>query len=168
MKTTPSSSFGELTLEDVYRRYGHVVRRRATQILGSVEQGEEVLQELFSHWSHQMPAFEARSSLTTWLYRVTTNACLNRLRDERNRAQLIRLHVTSPDSDGGELIGENTSLLRTLLARFPREQAEVAVLYFMDEMTHAEIAETLGVSRRHVGNLLARFHENAARHRETS
>jgi DNA-directed RNA polymerase specialized sigma24 family protein len=49
-----------------------------------------------------------------------------------------------------------SSSTRRLLARLPLELAEVVVYYYVDEMTHDEIAEQIGCSRRQIGNLLAR------------
>jgi RNA polymerase sigma-70 factor (ECF subfamily) len=39
----------------------------------------------------------------------------------------------------------------------PEPLGHVAVYYYLDELTHEEIAELLGCSRRHVGNLLVRL-----------
>jgi RNA polymerase sigma-70 factor, ECF subfamily len=52
--------------------------------------------------------------------------------------------------------GEGWIEMRRMLAKLPDDLAQAVVYYYIDEMTHAEIAEQLGCSRRQVGNLLER------------
>jgi len=150
-----------LDLDDVYRRHGPAVLRRARRLLGSDAEAEEALQEVFVSLAARPEQFAGRSAMTTFLYSATTHLCLNRLRDQRRRRAL--LGQRAPGSGGspkGQLRGdsdaERLSILRQLLARMPAELAAPAVHHFMDEMTHDEIAEVLGCSRRHVGDLIAR------------
>ena len=83
----------------------------------------------------------------TWLYRVTTNMCLSRLRDERNRARLALEHVEL-DREARPPDPRDQASARELIERMPRELAEVAIYYTVDGMTHGEIAQVLGCSRR--------------------
>jgi RNA polymerase sigma-70 factor (ECF subfamily) len=62
------------------------------------------------------------------------------------------LHQPAPTADPEQL-----AELRQLLSRLEEPLASVLVYYFFDQMTHAEIAELVGCSRRQVGNLLARL-----------
>jgi DNA-directed RNA polymerase specialized sigma24 family protein len=52
---------------------------------------------------------------------------------------------------------ENIAAIRGVLGALPEGLAAVVIYRFVDEMTHAEIATMIGCSRRHVGDLLARF-----------
>src|SRR5262245_62417259 len=82
-----------LSIEDIYRRHGDVVLRRATAILGDSTEALDVLQQIFLALLDDPTRFEGRSAVTTWLYRVTTNTCLNRLRDQQTRARLVKRHL---------------------------------------------------------------------------
>ena len=54
------------------------------RMLGSLQDAEDVLQEsLLAAWQG-LGGFEGRSSLRTWLYRISTNRCLNALRSRRS------------------------------------------------------------------------------------
>lgn len=143
-------------VEEIYRRHGHVVLRRARRLLGNDEDAREVLQELFTSLVARPDAFAGRSSVTTWLYGATTNVCLNRLRNHRTRERLFdERHVEK--SEAAAPRAEALASARRLLSRLPEELAGVAVHYYVEEMSHEEIAEILGCSRRHVGDLLARI-----------
>jgi RNA polymerase sigma-70 factor (ECF subfamily) len=143
-------------LEQMYRQHGPAVLRRARQILQDHDAAHDALQEIFVSLATN-PRFENGGGATAWFYVRTTNFCLNRLRDDRNRARL-RVERGERMPSAAPARGENVVLARDVLAHLPPELAEVAVYYYCDEMTHDEIATLLGCSRRHVGHLLERFH----------
>jgi RNA polymerase sigma-70 factor (ECF subfamily) len=155
------NQFAATDIEQVYRLHGHSVLRRAREILGDDHEAREALQEIFISLLDRPDQFQGRSAISTWLYSATTHLCLNKLRNRNNRSRLIDLNIkplTSSETTGG---AEERAAARQILSRVPEELARVAVYYYFDEMTHAEIAEVIGCSRRQVGNLLARFHELA-------
>ncbi|WP_414944140.1 RNA polymerase subunit sigma-70 [Amycolatopsis sp. cmx-11-32] len=80
VRTTDEQGFRELT--DTYR---HELHLHCYRILGSLTDAEDAVQEtLLAAW-RGLDAFEGRSSLRTWLYRIATNRCLNVLRDAGRR-----------------------------------------------------------------------------------
>jgi RNA polymerase sigma-70 factor (ECF subfamily) len=162
---------GEKTRLDVgaaYRSHGHVVLRRARTMLKNEAEAEDVLQEVFASLAARPEQFAGRSSLATFLYSVTTNACLTRIRNRKNRGRLLDLFVKPRAERTPAPRVEGFAMIQQILGRIPDELAVPAVHYYVDGMTHAEIAELIGVSRRQVGNLLARFEEEAKKHREAS
>jgi RNA polymerase sigma-70 factor (ECF subfamily) len=151
-------------IEAAYRRHGHSVLRRARRILGDEQEAREVLQEIFTSLLDRPAQFQGRSSLLTWLYSATTHLALNRLRNARNQARLRDLYLgpgRGAAMGAAAPIAEDRMVVLQLLSRVPSELAEVAVYYYFDELSHAEIAELLGCSRRHVGDLIVRFQEQA-------
>lgn len=146
----------ELDVEALYRKYGHSVLRRARQILLSEDEAREVLQELFADLLARPHQFDGHSAPSTFLYTATTHACLNRLRDQRNRRRLIEEHVLPWATDIDPRSPAAASEVRRVLALLPDDEACVAVYHYLDGMSHAEVAEVIGFSPRHVGNLLKR------------
>lgn len=146
----------ELDVEALYRKYGHSVLRRARQILASDDEAAEVLQELFASLVARPQQFDGRSAPSTFLYAATTHACLSRLRDRRNRLRLIDEQVRPWTTDVDPRSAEAAAAVRAALAQLTDDEARAAVYYHLDGMSHAEIAEVIGCSRRHVGNLLVR------------
>jgi RNA polymerase sigma-70 factor (ECF subfamily) len=141
-------------LEAAYRSHGPAVLRRARSILGNEADAREVVQELFTSLLARPEQFSGQGSLMAFLYRATTNLCLNRLRNARNRLRL--LDERGPPASSQAPQAENRALLRQVLARLPEDQAQALIFYYLDEMSQSEIAALLGCSRRHVGNLLER------------
>ena len=143
-------------LEQLYRAHGPGVLRRARQILRDDEEARDALHEIFLSLADHEP-FDQRGGTTAWFYTRTTHFCLNRLRDNNNRARLRlergeRMPISAPPR------GENVALASDALSRLPPEFAELAIYYYCDEMTHDEIAALMGCSRRHVGHILERLH----------
>jgi RNA polymerase sigma-70 factor (ECF subfamily) len=143
------------SLDRVYREHGHVVLRRARQLLGSRAEAEDALHEVFLSLARQPQQFTG-GSITAWLYRATTNHCLNRLRDARNRGRLLEREVEPAEARTTATAPELELTMRALVARLPDEVAQALVYHHVDEMGYDEIAEAMRCSRRHVGNLLRR------------
>src|SRR5215472_8908986 len=77
-------------------RYRPYIYRLALRILRHREDSEDATQDVLVRVVRFLPSFGNRSAATTWIYRVTYNVCMNRLRErERARCQLLR------DGDAG-------------------------------------------------------------------
>lgn len=149
---------------DVARLYADHAARVHRWVLrfGAVADPEEVVHEIFVRVIERIDRFRAESSPTTWLYRMTTNACLNRLRDDNRRAELWREHAAPLlGPTVGDADQEVVMCFRQFWRGLDDELVEVGVYYFIDAMTHAEIARIVGCSERTVGNRLDRLRKAA-------
>jgi len=148
------------SIEELYERYGAVVFRRARMLLGDEQAAWDALQEVFVRVLRGGGAFRNQSSPMTWLYRITTNYCFNVVRDgtrlrDRHLAQAAERPLMSAEDP------ELRLTLSQLLSLIPEELCEIAVYYHVDRMSHDEIAQVVGVSRRTVGNRLKEFQTRA-------
>jgi RNA polymerase sigma-70 factor (ECF subfamily) len=153
-------------IEELYRRYGALVRRRARSILGDEHEAQDAMQEVFVRVIAAMAEFRGQSQPSTWLYRITTNLCLNRIRDSRRRRDRLAEAAddrSEPMAPSASPTPEARTTLRAVLAKVDEELAQVAIFYYVDDMDQAEIAALLGVSRRTIGYRLDRFREEALR-----
>jgi RNA polymerase sigma-70 factor (ECF subfamily) len=160
-------SIDRAEIESLYRKYGALVRRRARSILGDDHEAQDAMQEVFVRVIAAMAEFRGQSQPSTWLYRITTNLCLNRIRDSRRRrdrlaeaAEYGREPMVPPTTAPPP---EARTALQAVLRRVSEDLAQVAVYYYVDDMDQAEIAAVLGVSRRTIGYRLDRFREQAQR-----
>lgn len=143
-------SFGE-----AYERYGRSVFRRAVYLLGNEDAAKDATQEVFLRAMRAGDRGSFEASPMAWLYRVTTNLCLNKLRDRSRRSAILSAWKPAELVDSG---AEAKVLVQRILAQVPEDLQDVAIYYYVDELSHEEIAEIIGVSRRTVGNRLASFH----------
>lgn len=143
-------------IEELYRRHGAMVLRRARRILGEEEAARDAMQEVFVKVMRDRESFRGEASPVTWLYKVTTNLCLNKIRDASRQRALLAENAPAREVSGG-VAPEDRAAVATLIASLPDELREIAVYYYVDEMNQDEIAEIAGVSRRTVGNRLEEF-----------
>ena len=146
-----------LDIDRTYREYGHLVLRRAKQILQNDSEAREVLQEVFLSLLERPEQYGGKSAITTWLYSATTHLCYNKLRAFKTRRRLLgRVFSAKKNELASEV--EATIGAQDILKRLPRKLALVAIYYYLDEMSHQEISEVMNCSRRQVGNLIEKMH----------
>lgn len=149
---------GALDPHALFERHGPLVYRRALCILGDAADAEEATQEVFIRALGAVESFDPRSRVSTWLYRITTNYCLNFIRNRARRRELWADHLEASDTPTSTAAHvEKMVVMRRLLAAADERGARAALHVLVDGMSHSEAAVHLGVSKRTVGNLLDRF-----------
>lgn len=100
------------------------------------------------------------------LYVMTTHRALNRLRNEQNRRRILELAPEATPTPAPTARPDIHDDLRRALALLSEHEAAAFVYHHLDGMTHAEVAELLGCSRRHVGDLLERSRKRFLAHED--
>jgi RNA polymerase sigma-70 factor (ECF subfamily) len=147
-------------LAELYEKHAAAVYGRCRYLLKDDAEAKDALQDVFVKVLHALPEFRAAASPSTWILRIATHHCLNLLRARkalwREQLRMVqagrRQETESPD---------RRELVRLLLAAAPEEAQEVAVLYFVDELTQAEIGQELGRSLPTVRKRLREFLDRA-------
>jgi RNA polymerase sigma-70 factor (ECF subfamily) len=158
--------------ETLFRRYGSRVFRQALHLLGNTAEAEEVAQEVFVALYEKARTFRGESALATWLYRLTANAALSRLR-RRKRSKEVALddylprfredghHLVRPVVDWSANLEQNLSdaqiqhLLRQAIELLPPLDKAVLVLSDFEELSNRDIGDALGLT---VPAVKARLH----------
>jgi RNA polymerase sigma-70 factor, ECF subfamily len=142
----------------VYRAFHPRILRYLTRLVG-LDDAEDVSQEVFSKVSRSLSEFRGDASLSTWIYRIATNAATDKIRSAEYRASRRR------DSSGGlcrneeasapdpavsverqAIRGEMSGCVQSLVNELPEGFRAVLVLSEMEGFKNAEIAEVLGVT----------------------
>jgi RNA polymerase sigma-70 factor (ECF subfamily) len=140
-------------LQLLVKRFHAAVRRRARRILGDADQASDIAQEVFLR-AMRVPNGALRTNPRAWLYRVTINLCLNQLRDSKRRHKLL----AERPPDAVVECTEGPGAIAWLLRDVPHHLLSPAISYYVEELSHAEIAARAGISRRTVGNRIIAFH----------
>lgn len=147
-------------LEELVRRHGSKIYGVALQITRDEHEAQEVVQDALVNIWNKIEYFEGRSALTSWLYRVTANAALMKLRRNKKFEQQISLDATRDDEDLPvidlpDAKSEPTRVLTRaeLAARMQQAIDALAepyrttvLLADVEEMSMEEIAEAMGVT----------------------
>lgn len=146
-------------LEDLYRRYGPSVYARCRRVLGDPAAAEDATQEVFIRaYRHLERLPSDDTQVLYWLYRVSTNYCLNVIRNQKRRQELTEQTHGGVESDPEATLLDRHEA-RRLVGRAPAKMRAVAMLYYLDDMDQRTIAEILDITPRTVINRLNAFRE---------
>ena len=96
------------------------------------------------------------ASALAWIYRISTNYCLNQIRDRGRQAEPVEELPENPSDHPEPMMLERDLAIR-LVNRAPENLRAPAVLYYIDGLEQEQVAQALGISRRTVINRLAEF-----------
>ncbi len=145
--------------EAVVDRYQGRLLGFCRQMLGSTEDAEDVLQEVFVNAYRAMLADEREINLRPWLYRIARNRCLNHLRKPTADAQESMDMVPEVEAASTAEKAHNREEFRQLLTdvgKLPETQRSALLLREMDAMSYEEIAQAMETSVPSVKSLLVR------------
>ncbi len=144
--------------QKIYDDHYPKIVRYLRRIVGEIE-AEDVAQEVFVKVHQALDGFRGESKLSTWIYRIATNAAMDRLRS--SSAKILSASNSLTDEDDlaveiGQVSEDNTPRLDTLLIRkemnecirgivdsLPENYRTVLVLSDLEGLTNAEICEVL-------------------------
>lgn len=164
-----------VALEALMERHASRVFRVARDITRTDADAEEVVQDVFLTIARKINRFEGRAALSTWIYRVTTNAALIKRRGKRAQLEVsLEEHLPTFKEDGHRdsersylladwsqnpetelLDGEARAVLSRAIEGLPERYRAVLVLRDVEELSNEETAEILGES---VASIKSRAH----------
>jgi RNA polymerase sigma-70 factor (ECF subfamily) len=152
----------EQGFENIVEEYGDFVYNLTYRILGNHADAEDAAQDAFLAAYRNFHRFRGESKVSTWLYRIATNAALMKLRKDRNPRTLTQtgydeLQLTSP-LEGPEKLALNSELRQHLeegLELLPSNLKTAVVLKDVQGLSNEEAAKVLDIS---VSSLKARLH----------
>ncbi|MBW8060664.1 MAG: RNA polymerase sigma factor, partial [Solirubrobacterales bacterium] len=145
--------------ETIVDRYQGRLLGFCRQMLGSTEDAEDVLQEVFVNAYRAMLADEREINLRPWLYRIARNRCLNHLRKPTADARESMDTVPAVEAASTAERVHNREEFRQLLTdvgKLPETQRSALLLREMDAMSYEEIAHAMETSVPSVKSLLVR------------
>ena len=142
----------------------------AYRMTGNPEDAADLTQEAFLNAWRGLSAFDGRSSFSTWLYRLTSNACIDFLRREKRRISLSMTLEGGEDEEDRQAQlpdrrysperelekKEAGAMLRRGLASLAPDYREILILRELQGLSYAEIAQTLELEEGTVKSRLAR------------
>jgi RNA polymerase sigma-70 factor (ECF subfamily) len=145
-----------MTVEQLYAKYGPTIYARSRRLLRNSAAAEDATQEVFLKVLRHIDSAPGPDAVLPWIHRITTNYCLNVLRDARRRAKPMEHVPEQVDADFEDSLVTRDFAYR-LLASTPEKVRAPALLYYGQGLEQGKVATTLGVSRRTVLYRLAEF-----------
>lgn len=149
-------------VSSLYRKYGPAIYSRCRRLLKDDALAEDATQEVFVRVLRHIESAPDDAAALAWIYRISTNYCLNQIRDRSRQAEpTAPSDIPEASSDHPEPEMMDRDLAMRLVSRAPEKLRAAAVLYYVDGMEQEQVAKTLGISRRTVINRLQEFTERS-------
>ena len=144
-------------LQQVMREHGEYCIRVAYFYVKDWSAAEEVVQDVFLAYAKNSHRFEERSSLKTYLVKITIHKSHDYLRSwKRKWQQFTQSKTFSHSIETEKIIDEEKQTLVQGLLQLPIHYREVLILYYYDDYNIPEIASILKVSENTIKTRLAR------------
>lgn len=137
--------------------HGPVMYRQAYRLLGNRQDAEDAVQEaLVRIWKHR-GGFDHRAQLSTWIFRVTYNAC-GAVRERR--ARYGRFEDGIDESPHPPAQPPSPDDMARMLSLLPEREAAALSLHYVEQLGYKEIAEVLRIP---VGTVATAIHRGKSR-----
>ena len=161
--------------EVLVEKYQQKIYNLSYRYMGGEQDAYDMAQETLIKAFRSLGTFKGDSSLSTWLYRITTNVCLDELRKRKRTLHIVSLDEPVATSDGDEIDRDipdpsptadilyekrqAEAYLQSVIATLKPEHKSVIILRDVIGLTNEEVAETLGCSIGTVKSRLNRGRE---------
>lgn len=142
--------------DEVVSRYKGRIFNYVFRMVGSSEEAEDITQEVFVRMYQSLDTFRSEASLSTWLFRIANNLCIDHFRRSRKlRAHAYSLDETLGGGDDGErpeiadttqepyralAQGELSERMEQAISAIPEKLRAVLILHDVEDVPYEEIA----------------------------
>src|SRR5439155_15142610 len=143
------------------RRHERRVYNLCYRMLGRDEDARDASQDAFLTALRKLSSFRGEAQFTTWMHRVTVNACYDLLRRKRREPMLEPPRDEDAPEPPGPASPDHADRavaavdVQRALIRVPQEFRAVLILHDVHDLAYEDIAETLGIP---VGTVKSRLH----------
>ena len=138
-------------------RYKDMVFTLSLKMLKDRDEAEETAQDTFVKIFKSLGKFKGESKFSTWIYKVTFNTCLDRLKRNK-RLQAVTSLDESGEQEATSLINvldsieekERKQMIQDCLQLLPGEESFLLTLYYFEEQSLEEIAKIIGINPNNV------------------
>ena len=142
----------------IVERHRRSVYLLCYRFVGNHEDASDLSQEVFVRAWRGLNGFKGQAALSTWLYRIVVNTCLNRVQARVLATESLdsdNFVDTRTDDPGDSVLrAERAAAVRKAIAKLPDRQRATLILRSYRDLSHREIADVLGSS---VGAVKANF-----------
>jgi len=163
-----------LTFQQLYTEYSNLSYNLALNYLQNKEDAEEVVQDVFLSIHQNLSKFEKQSTYSTWIYRITTNKCLDFIKAQKRKKRFAYIqsiykedtieirHESNEFNHPGIVLEQKESLKRIFDAinTLKTNQKTAIILHKIEHLSQQEIAEIMEISPKAVESLIQRAKKN--------
>ncbi len=160
------------SIEEIIDQYQDRVYNTCLGFLKNEEEAEDIAQEVFIKVFKNLDGFKGKSTLSTWIYRIAVNQCLEALRKTKHIRKYAEVSaseystVAISDSSGFYHPGvalenkERANILFNAIAQLPEQQKVAFTLHKVEGLSYEEISKIMEKSLSSVESLMHRAKVN--------
>ncbi|MVO99969.1 MULTISPECIES: RNA polymerase sigma factor SigW [Paenibacillus] len=142
--------------EELVNLYKDKIFHLAYRMLGNKQEAEDAVQDTFLRVYNNLDRYDENQKFSTWIFRIGTNLCIDRL---RKRKPTYSLDAEMPDSDGNDfyamlaskdnlpvdqiILSETQQVIRRAIDTLPEKYKSVVILRYLHDMSLQEIGDVL-------------------------
>ena len=149
-----SESEKENLFKVIYTDYSTKVQRLCLGYTGNVAEAEDLLQETFIKAWQNFDKFRGDSQVSTWIYRIAVNTCLQYIKKQKTKNKIDVDLVANKIKETEDTKEEQVQLLYKCISMLA-EVDRVIITLLLEEVSYAEIATITAISE---GNLRVKIH----------
>lgn len=153
-----------MTLEDQFtkmiRENEDIIFKVSTVYTRSLEDQQDLYQEIVIQLWKAFGTFRQASQLSTWIYRIALNTAITRLRKEKRRSEHVPIDkVVLQYADGSDpFFEEQIKQLYRYIEKL-NDMDKGIILLYLESKSHEEIAGIIGISTSNVGTRISRIRQ---------
>jgi len=140
-------------------RLAPVVYTQAFRMLGDRAEAEDITQDSLLRLWHAAPDWQAgQAKVTTWLYRVTSNLCIDKMRKSKRHSSgaVPEMPDNGPDMERRLQNRARAQALRAALRDLPNRQKQAIILRHLEGLSNPDVAQIMQISVEAVESLMSR------------
>jgi RNA polymerase sigma-70 factor (ECF subfamily) len=146
--------------KQLFEKYNDFVYRVCFRYTQDTLEAQDLAQEVFVKVYSKMPAFQTMSQISTWMYRIAVNQCIDLLRTKKRRCELMEnsldpLVLRNLASHEDRTIASVD--LEKILCTVKPQLRTILFMSLAEGLSYSEIAEVLGLSKSAVAKSVERF-----------
>ncbi len=149
---------GEPTgFDDLVERWNPALWHYVQRMVGDEDEASDALQDIWIRILRGLPALREPARIRPWLFGIARRALMDRLRRSYGRAELPNAVLDeSPAPEPDHALLDDLDEMREELSAMPILEREVIVLFYLDELPLAQVADVLGIPEGTVKSRLFR------------
>ncbi|MEI7801076.1 MAG: RNA polymerase sigma factor [Bacteroidota bacterium] len=166
-----------MIFEDLYEQHKNRVYNLALHYTQNVEDAQEITQDVFVAAHQSLNSFKENAGISTWLYRIAVNKCLDFLKAKNRKKRFAfltslffddtnNLTHNPPEPNHPGVLLEDKEALNILFKKInelPDNQKTALILHKIEQKPQAEVAEIMNLSAKAVESLIQRAKTNLSK-----
>jgi RNA polymerase sigma-70 factor (ECF subfamily) len=148
----------QAAMEVVVQKYRERLFYHALYIVKDWEEAYDAIQEVFIRAMREKRFFNEDFRIKAWLYRVTSNLCFNLIRNHKRRGAILESvpheDTSAPDQIEQVFAGERQVEMMQAIDQMSQDHREILLLRYYNDLSYAEISETLNIK---LGTVMSRL-----------